>query len=60
MMVMILQTGAASTPPLTACANSDLSHQLAEAFDENRDGQLSAEVGMIFLLQLIVLRNGRF
>jgi len=36
-------TGAASPPPLTACANSELSHQLAEAFDENRDGQLSAE-----------------
>jgi len=36
-------TGAASPPPLTACANSDLSHRLAEAFDENRDGRLSAE-----------------
>jgi len=36
-------TGAPSPPPLTACANSDLSHQLAEAFDENRDGRLSAE-----------------
>jgi len=36
-------TGAPSPPPLTACANSDLSHRLAEAFDENRDGRLSAE-----------------
>ena len=41
----IFQTGAPSPPPLTACANSDLSHSLAEAFDENRDGRLSAEVG---------------
>ena len=45
--IIPFQTGAASPPPLTACANSDLSHRLAEAFDENRDGRLSAEVGRV-------------
>ena len=45
--IIPIQTGAASPPPLTACANSDLSHRLAEAFDENRDGRLSAEVGRV-------------
>ena len=49
-LTIFLQTGAPSPPPLTACANSDLSHRLAEAFDENRDDRLSAEVGIRFEL----------